>query len=73
MIRAGFQRRNQAVANRYDLDVIIVCQEGYTSSLVAVALLDLGLSSATDVVGGVRVWKEAGLRWIGGDVDEMEG
>ena len=45
----------------YDLRVLVLCQEGYTSSLAAAALHDLGLSRATDVVGGFRAWREAGL------------
>jgi len=35
-----------------DVEWVIVCSEGYTSSLAAAALLDLGLHRATDVVGG---------------------
>ncbi|OBZ73340.1 hypothetical protein A0H81_06780 [Grifola frondosa] len=50
-----------AIADRYDLRVILMCQEGYTSSLAAAALHDLGLLNATDVVGGYVAWKEAGL------------
>jgi rhodanese-related sulfurtransferase len=46
---------------RYDLDVVITCQEGYTSSLAAAALQDLGLHRATDLAGGFRAWQEAGL------------
>jgi len=45
----------------YDMEVIIYCQEGYTSSLAAASLKDLGLSRATDIVGGIKAWKEAGL------------
>jgi rhodanese-related sulfurtransferase len=45
----------------YDHRVIVFCQEGYTSSLAAAALLDLGLSRSTDLVGGYRAWAEAGL------------
>ena len=45
----------------YDLDVIVTCQEGYTSSLAAAALQELGLHRATDLDGGVRAWQEAGL------------
>jgi rhodanese-related sulfurtransferase len=48
-------------ATRYDLDVIITCQEGYTSSLAAASLQDLGLSRATDLAGGFAAWKAAGL------------
>jgi rhodanese-related sulfurtransferase len=49
------------IATRYDLRVIIFCQEGYTSSLAAASLQDIGLLNATDVVGGFEAWKEAGL------------
>ena len=35
-----------------DVEWVIMCSEGYTSSLAAAALLDLGLHRATDVVGG---------------------
>jgi rhodanese-related sulfurtransferase len=40
----------------YDHRIIVICQEGYTSSLAAVALHDLGLRRATDVIGGFRAW-----------------
>lgn len=49
------------VADRYDLRVIIICQESYTSSLAAASLHDLGLLNSTDVIGGYKAWKEAGL------------
>lgn len=49
------------VADRYDLPVVVICQEGYTSSLAAAALQDLGLSRATDVVGGFLAWRARGL------------
>lgn len=45
----------------YDHRVIIVCEDGYTSSLAAAALLDLGLYRATDMIGGYRVWAAEGL------------
>ncbi|GIF15219.1 rhodanese-like domain-containing protein [Actinoplanes teichomyceticus] len=48
-------------ADRYDLQVIITCQEGYTSSLAAAALQDLGLHRATDLAGGFAAWRAAGL------------
>ncbi|GAA4596544.1 rhodanese-related sulfurtransferase [Actinoplanes octamycinicus] len=48
-------------AGDYDLQVIITCQEGYTSSLAAAALQDLGLHRATDLAGGFKAWREAGL------------
>jgi rhodanese-related sulfurtransferase len=45
----------------YDLRIIVLCSEGYTSSLAAVALLDLGISRATDLAGGFRAWQRDGL------------
>jgi rhodanese-related sulfurtransferase len=45
----------------YELRPIVICAEGYTSSLAAVALQDLGLASATDVIGGYQAWQAAGL------------
>jgi len=48
-------------ATGYDLRPIVICNEGYTSSLAAAALQDLGLARATDVVGGYRAWLAAGL------------
>jgi len=49
----------------YDVDVIILCSEGYTSSLAADALRSLGLHRATDVVGGFLAWAAAGLPTTG--------
>jgi len=45
----------------YDLHVIICCSEGYTSSLAAAALQDLGVRRATDLEGGFLAWQAAGL------------
>ena len=39
---------------------IVLCTEGYTSSLAAAALVSLGLPAA-DVVGGIHAWRAAGL------------
>jgi rhodanese-related sulfurtransferase/predicted metal-dependent enzyme (double-stranded beta helix superfamily) len=50
-----------AVATGYDLHLIVVCSEGYTSSLAAASLQDLGLFRATDIVGGFHAWRAAGL------------
>lgn len=41
--------------------VIVLCQEGYTSSLAADALRSIGVTRATDVVGGFAAWRAAGL------------
>jgi rhodanese-related sulfurtransferase len=53
-------------ATGYDVEVIVLCSEGYTSSLAADALRSLGLHRATDVVGGFVAWAEAGLPSTGG-------
>lgn len=45
----------------YDQQIIVFCAEGYTSSLAAASLLDLGLASTSDMVGGYRAWVAAGL------------
>ncbi|KAF9007174.1 hypothetical protein BDQ17DRAFT_1389227 [Cyathus striatus] len=50
-----------AIADRYDLRIIIFCQEGYTSSLAAYSLQQLGLLMATDIIGGYQAWKNARL------------
>jgi rhodanese-related sulfurtransferase/mannose-6-phosphate isomerase-like protein (cupin superfamily) len=49
------------VATDHDLHVIVFCSEGYTSSLAAAALQDLGLWRATDLVGGFHAWCATGL------------
>ena len=41
--------------------IVVVCQEGYASSFAAASLLDLGLTGATDLVGGFEAWVAAGL------------
>ena len=45
----------------YDHRIIVFCVDGYTSSLAAAALQDLGLHRATDVIGGYRAWVAEGL------------
>jgi rhodanese-related sulfurtransferase len=54
-------------ATGYDVQVIVMCVEGYTSSLAAVALQDLGLASATDLDGGFRAWERAGFPVVYGE------
>ena len=45
----------------HDARVIVLCREGYSSSLAAASLQDLGLRNATDVVGGFDAWEADGL------------
>ncbi|MET8683415.1 rhodanese-like domain-containing protein [Streptomyces sp. NPDC004732] len=48
-------------ATGHDLRVVVVCNEGYASSLAAVSLRQLGLRHATDLTGGFQAWRAAGL------------
>ena len=53
-------------ATGHDLRVIVFCSEGYTSSLAAASLHDLGLTRATDMEGGFVAWRAGGLPTTGG-------
>jgi rhodanese-related sulfurtransferase len=44
-----------------DAQVIVMCNEGYQSSLVAATLQRLGFSAATDLDGGFQAWRDCGL------------
>jgi rhodanese-related sulfurtransferase len=44
-----------------DAQIVVVCQEGYSSSLAAASLQRIGLHRATDLAGGVDAWVEQGL------------
>lgn len=48
-------------ATDHDLLVVVVCNEGYASSLAAASLRQLGLHRATDLVGGFQAWRAEGL------------
>ncbi|MFF7634902.1 rhodanese-like domain-containing protein [Kitasatospora sp. NPDC008050] len=56
---AGSHRIPEATG--YDLPVVLVCSEGYASSLAAASLRELGLHRATDLAGGFVAWAAAGL------------
>ena len=45
----------------YDLEVVVLCNQGYSSSLVADTLRSLGLRRAVDVIGGFEAWVACGL------------
>ena len=45
----------------HDVEIIVVCSEGYSSSLAAASLHDLGLHRATDLIGGFAAWRAAGF------------
>lgn len=50
-----------ADVHSHDQRIVLFCNEGYASSLAAVSLQQLGLGEATDMVGGFRAWRLAGL------------
>jgi rhodanese-related sulfurtransferase len=54
------QWRHPAITRR-DLHIILICQQGYQSSLAAATLQQLGLIHATDLDGGFSAWAAAGL------------
>jgi rhodanese-related sulfurtransferase len=55
---SGFQNPN---IRDFEQTLIVVCNEGYSSSLAAASLQRLGFVNATDLDGGFRGWKAAGL------------
>lgn len=48
-------------ATSHDLQIVVLCNEGYASSLAVASLRQLGLHRATDLIGGFQAWKAAGL------------
>ena len=46
----------------HDREIVLVCQEGYSSALAAQTLRRLGLHRATDLDGGFQAWRQAGGR-----------
>lgn len=43
------------------LELILLCNDGYSSSLAAATLIDMGFTRAGDIEGGFRAWRAAGL------------
>jgi rhodanese-related sulfurtransferase len=52
--------RHEAITGP-DQHVVVFCQAGYASSLAAASLRQLGLTNATDLIGGFEAWAQAGL------------
>lgn len=52
-------------ATGHDVEVVVFCDEGYSSSLAADSLRALGLHRATDMIGGFQAWRAAGLPVVG--------
>ncbi|MFE2293993.1 rhodanese-like domain-containing protein [Streptomyces sp. NPDC059452] len=55
----GSHRAAEAVS--HDLPVVVICNEGYASSLAVASLRRLGLHRSTDLIGGFQAWRSAGL------------
>ncbi|MFD4034964.1 rhodanese-like domain-containing protein [Streptomyces sp. NPDC058637] len=55
----GSHRAPEAVS--HDLPVVVICNEGYASSLAVASLRQLGLRRVTDLIGGFQAWRAAGL------------
>jgi len=45
----------------HDREIVVMCSEGYASSLVAATLVDIGFALAADLDGGFQAWAKAGL------------
>ena len=48
--------------NNHRVRLIVICDQGYSSSLVAAELHELGLVNATDVIGGFQAWRGLAFR-----------
>ncbi|RPF45102.1 MULTISPECIES: rhodanese-like domain-containing protein [Streptomyces] len=55
----GSHRLPEAVS--HDVRAVVICNEGYASSLAVASLHALGLRRATDLTGGFQAWRSAGL------------
>ena len=52
------------VIEDHDQPIVLMCTEGYTSSLAAHSLQQLGLTRVMDLEGGFVAWQDAGLPWL---------
>ncbi len=48
-------------ATGHDVRVIVLCAEGFSSTLAALSLQELGMRNVSDVEGGFEAWKAAGM------------
>ena len=55
----------------HDQLLVVVCNEGFSSGLAAMTLQQLGFHRATDLIGGVMAWREAGLPLVDAVGDEI--
>lgn len=54
------EHRHPAVA-AHDGPIVVLCQQGYSSSLAVASLVELGVPDVHDLVGGFEAWAAAGL------------
>ena len=54
-------------ATDHEVRVMVICAQGFSSTLAALSLKDLGLRNATDVAGGFEAWQAAGMPVLHGD------
>ena len=57
------------VLSDFSKDLIVICNDGYASSLAADSLRQLGHRTAADLIGGYRAWKQAGLPTVAAATD----
>lgn len=48
-------------ATDHEVRIVVICNEGYASTLAAASLHALALRNATDLAGGFQAWRAAGL------------
>ena len=60
-VRSGFSNPHVA---QPEVELVLVCNEGYSSSFAAAALREVGCLRAADLVGGFQAWRAAGLPTI---------
>jgi rhodanese-related sulfurtransferase len=53
----------------YDVEIVVICRQGYSSRLAADSLRSIGLWRATDMIGGVEAWQRSGLPLTSGPAD----
>ncbi len=56
-------------ATSADIEVIVVCRQGFSSSLAAASLRTIGLHRATDMIGGTAAWRAEGFSMSDGPAD----
>jgi rhodanese-related sulfurtransferase len=63
--------RHPAVTS-FDQSLVLVCNGGYSSSLAAESLLDVGFTDVSDLVGGIRAWTDAGFEVVEPDHSHLD-